>query len=541
MNNTKPKAIILCRVSSKEQEDTGYSLPAQEKLLTGYAENKNFEVTKIYSISESASGAKQRKIFEELLEYLKSKKINNLLCEKVDRLTRNMKDAVKINDWVDTNEENKIHFVKQNLIIHKNAKSDEKFRWDIEIVLAKKYISNLSEEVKKGQKEKIAQGWLPTKPTMGYKSTGDKGHKINIIDHNKKHYALKMFEMCGTGNYSIEKISKTLYNDGLRSDKGKKIGKSTIHRLLNNPFYIGKIVWNSEIYQGKHEPLISEELFYKCQNVLHRKEAPKYFKHNYIFKQLFKCRECGGTITWETHKNKWYGHCNKYKPCSQNKWYRDDDIKKQLIQLVKNITPKSKPIIDWVIKALKESHKDEIEYHANTIAEINHKISTTKTRLDKIYEDHLDGIIDKTKYLELKVKYEKDEQDALAALTKHKKANSRYYDFGVLILEVTKNALEILADEKRPDELKREYYKTIFSNLTINNSKIEYKYNLAFQIVADYNSKVASLASQDKKIFEPVNVGLSKTKNRVLDPVRSTWLRILNEIRTFFKENPEQE
>ena len=169
--------------------------------------------------------------------------------------------------------------------------------------------------------------------------------------------------------------------------------------------------------------------------------------------------------------------------------------------------------------------KDEIEYHTNTVGEINHKISITKSRLDKIYEDHLDGLIDKEKYLELKVKYEKDEQDALTALAKHKKANSRYYDFGVLVLEVTKNALEILKDEKKSDELKREYYKTIFSDLAIKNSKIEYKYNLAFQIVADYNSKVANLASQEKKIFEPVNLGLSKTKNRALDPVRSTWLR----------------
>jgi len=525
MNNTKPKTIILCRVSSKEQEDTGYSLPAQEKLLTGYAENKNFNVVKIYSISESASGAKQRKVFEELLKYLKSKKVSNLLCEKVDRLTRNMKDAVKINDWVDTNEENKIHFVKQNLIIHKNAKSDEKFRWDIEIVLAKKYISNLSEEVKKGQKEKIAQGWLPTKPCLGYKTIGEKGHKEHIIDIGKKHYPLKMFKLYSTGNYSINKIVDILFDDGLRSDKGKKVPKSTIHKLLDNPFYIGKIVWNGKIYPGKHAPLISEEMFNKCQNIMHRKEAPKYSKHNFIFKQLFRCDECGGVITWETHKNKWYGHCNKYKPCSQTDWYKDKDIEKQLLRLVKNITPKSKILIDWVIKALKESHKDEIEYHNNTVADINRKITITKSRLDKIYEDHLDSLITREKYLELKERYEKDEQDSLNALAKHKKANSRYYDFGVLVLEVTKNALAILKDAEKPDELKREYYKTIFSDLVIKDSKIEYKYNLAFQLIADYNSKVVNLTPQEKSIFEPVKIGLGKTKNRALDPVRSNWLR----------------
>ena len=524
MNNTKSKAIILCRVSSKEQEETGYSLPAQEKFLGEYGERKNFAVAKIFSISESASGKKQRDTFNEMMEYTRKNNIKIIICEKVDRFTRNYRDAVMIDDWLEKDPERQIHLVKDSLILHKNSLSQEKLNWGMRILIAKNYIDNLSEEVKKGQKEKVAQGWLPTKPPVGYKTIGEKGHKTHIIDDDKKSYPVKLFKLYSTGNYSLSKITDLLHTDGFRSDTGKKVPKSTIHKLLSNPFYIGKITWNEELYQGKHEPLISEEMFDRVQNVMNRKEAPKYSSHNYIFKRIFKCSECGGVITWETHKNKWYGHCNKYRPCSQTDWYRDEDIEKQLLEIVKNVTPKSKPVTDWVIKALKESHKDEIEYHTNTVGEINHKISTTQSRLDKIYEDHLDGLIDKEKYLELKIKYEKDEQDALTALAKHKKANSRYYDFGVLVLEVTKNALEILKDEKKSDELKREYYKTIFSDLAIKNSKIEYKYNLAFQIVADYNSKVANLASQEKKIFEPVNLGLSKTKNRALDPVRSTWL-----------------
>ena len=66
---------------------------------------------------------------------------------------------------------------------------------DIEIVLAKKFIANLSEEVKKGQKEKLAQGWLPTKPPIGYKTTGDKGHKIHVIDNEKAPFMKDMFEL----------------------------------------------------------------------------------------------------------------------------------------------------------------------------------------------------------------------------------------------------------------------------------------------------------------------------------------------------------
>ncbi|MEK6839786.1 MAG: recombinase family protein, partial [Nanoarchaeota archaeon] len=64
-NLPKLKAVLYCRVSSKEQEETGYSLPAQEKLLKDYAERKSFAIAKVFSVAESASGAKQRKVFME--------------------------------------------------------------------------------------------------------------------------------------------------------------------------------------------------------------------------------------------------------------------------------------------------------------------------------------------------------------------------------------------------------------------------------------------------------------------------------------------
>src|SRR3990172_4855679 len=107
----KNKAVIYCRVSSKEQEDTGYSLPAQEKLLRDYADRKNynFNIAKIFSVAESASGAKQRKVFTEMMDYMLKNKINVLLVEKVDRLTRNLKEAVTVNDWLEEDPARSIH------------------------------------------------------------------------------------------------------------------------------------------------------------------------------------------------------------------------------------------------------------------------------------------------------------------------------------------------------------------------------------------------------------------------------------------------
>src|SRR3990167_9683322 len=176
------KAVLLCRVSSKEQEETGYSLPAQEKLLTSYGNNKGFKTAKNFSITESASGKKQREIFDGMMAFVKKEGIKIIICEKVDRLTRNFKDAVDIDEWLEKDEERQVHLVKDSLILHKNSRSQEKLNWGIRILFAKNYIDNLSEEVKKGQKEKISQGWLPTKPPLGYKTIGEKGHKIHIVD-----------------------------------------------------------------------------------------------------------------------------------------------------------------------------------------------------------------------------------------------------------------------------------------------------------------------------------------------------------------------
>src|SRR3989344_4242123 len=195
------KTVLFCRVSSKEQEETGYSLPAQEKLFNEYSNKRQFVTSKIFSLSESAGGKKQRDIFLEMIKYVEKNGIKVIICEKVDRLTRNLKDAVTINDWINKDPERQVHFVKENFILSRDSRSNEKFIWNIKVSVAQYYIDNLSEEVRKGQKEKLSQGWLPTKPPPGYKSIGEKGHKIHILDEDKAILVKRMFEQYSSGKY----------------------------------------------------------------------------------------------------------------------------------------------------------------------------------------------------------------------------------------------------------------------------------------------------------------------------------------------------
>src|SRR3989344_4317755 len=327
------KTVLLCRVSSKEQEETGYSLPAKEKLLKEYATRQNFDVAKTFSISESAGGKKQREIFNGMMAYVDKEGVKLLIIEKVDRLTRNFKDAVMVDEWLDKDEERQVHFVKDSLVLHRNSRSQEKLNWAIRIVFAKNYIDNLSEEVKKGQKEKIAQGWLPTRPPYGYKTIGEKGHKIHIPDPDKSPFARKMFDWYATGNYSLRKLTTMLNEAGMRSSSEAKVTKSRIALYLSDPFYIGKIRWNDQLYSGNQETFINHEIFSKVQTILKGKTTPKYRKHSYLFQGLIHCAECNGLITWENQKDHLYGHCNHYRGCTQSVWFKEQDVEQQILSV----------------------------------------------------------------------------------------------------------------------------------------------------------------------------------------------------------------
>jgi DNA invertase Pin-like site-specific DNA recombinase len=465
------ESVIYCRVSSKEQEETGYSLPSQEKLLSEYSDKKDFVIKKIFSVAESASGAKQRKVFGEMMEYMNKNKIKNLVVEKVDRLTRNLKEAVIVNDWIDEDIQRKIHFVKQNLVIHKNAKSDEKFRWDIEIVLAKKYIANLSEEVKKGQAEKLAQGWLPTKPPIGYKTIGEKGHKIHVIDKDNAHHIKKLFELYASGNYSMEAVRQELYKDGFRTRAGKMPAKNRIEDILNEPFYYGAMRWSGVFYsEGKHNPIITKELFDKAQEVRRKKSAPSKSKHSYQFSKMMKCGECGGNVTSEIQKGIIYYHCSHYKECTQKPYTTEDKIEEQLFGVFKffeNITPEEAEAIKSKIK---QDHSQEAEYKESALRSLNSRYIQLQSRLDTLYNDRLDQKISSEFWDRKREEINKEQEETQAQISKIKNEETKYFEIWLNILDLAFRAREIY--EKRSPEERRKLLSYIFSNLMLKDKKV---------------------------------------------------------------------
>ena len=207
----RKQAMIYARVSSKEQEKEGFSIPAQLKLLKEYAAAQGFAIVQEYLDVETAK-LTGRAVFGEMVDYLKAHpSVRVMLVEKTDRLYRNLKDWVTV-DELDV----EIHFLKEGVVLSRESRSSEKFMHGIKVLMAKNYIDNLSEEARKGMQEKAEQGIWPTKSPLGYRNVaGPDGKKIIATDSEVAPIVSKLFEWYATGQYALKEIAQKAREAGL--------------------------------------------------------------------------------------------------------------------------------------------------------------------------------------------------------------------------------------------------------------------------------------------------------------------------------------
>ena len=520
------KTLIFCRVSSREQEESGYSLPAQRKLLESYSNKLELKVIKVFSISESAGGNKQRKVFNEMLSYLDKNKIEVLVVEKTDRLSRNLKDAVAVNEWVAKSSNNQVHFVKENFVLSRDSKSNEKFIWNIKVTVAQLYIDNLSEEVKKGQKEKLAQGWLPTKPPLGYKSTGEEGRRRHTPDEITKPIIMEMFNTYATGCCSLLTLTDTI-NSKLEPLIGKKLSRSMVHRYLTNPFYIGKNRWNGNVTQGSQETYIDKAVFDKVQEILTGRHAPKQQKHNFTFRKLIRCGECGGTITWEKKKGRNYGHCSHYRNCKQKGTVKDYELEEKLIPAFKALKIDDQDLLSWVRKALKETHKTEVADYSKVLDTLNKREIKVKKRLSGLYTDKLDGVITENFYNEKNDEFQKERTLIATRRAELNIKDKGFYENAVAMYDVAQKADKAYASLS-PDK-KRGLLGVVFKNMRLTDGELTFEYNKNYKLLHEAvkvtnSSKVSRNNKLKEKILEQDDFAGVKANIKGFADTRTSWL-----------------
>lgn len=523
----KTDAVILARVSSKAQEDEGYSLDSQVKLLQSYCETKNLRVVKVFKIAETASKEQSRKVFHELLEHIQANGIFHLVVEKTDRLTRNMRDAVAIDDWLQSDKDRMLHAVKESLMLHKESKSDVKFMWNIHLAVANKYTNNLREEAMKGWAEKLAQGWLPAVPPPGYITIAQNGKRIHVPDPNTKKLVRKAFELYLDPSHSIASVAERLKAMGLVTRKGRPYAKSKIQKMLTNPFYIGINRFNGKDYPGAQKPLITKSLFQAVQEKLSNKRPMKQFAHNPVFKNMMYCQDCSGTITWEKHGEVYYGACQRRSDaCMGKKYIREDKADEQIRAMLEKLVCPSKKMMQWVLDTMRSRELENVTNREEVISALQSKIARLERMEETLYDDKLAGLISPEKYLTKRQQLIQEKNDLSDQLDRLDESSALQAEYGMTLLELSQKAAEIYPN--KTIEQKRLILSEIFHSITASGDTLSVKLTKLAEVIAEKvvetNDMLNGPKGDERELENDQNNGGETKKTNLQNEIRSSWL-----------------
>ena len=499
--NDRRTAVLYARVSSKDQAEEGYSIPAQLELLRRYAAAKGITVLKEFTDVETAK-QKGRKGFGEMLAFLrKNTTCRILLAEKTDRLHRNLQDYATIDGLVNDGVE--VHFVKENEIISKNATSQAKLIYGIKSVMAKNYSDNLGEETIKGMKQKAVEGMWPSYAPVGYLNVpGSDGKNVIVPDPEVAPHIARLFAQYATGKYSLKEITVTARADGRRFRKsGKPLPKSAIHKMLRTRVYSGDFDFDGKMYAGKYEQIVTPELWQQVQDVLDGRGVKKTrkVKEQFAYSGLITCGHCGCSVVGDIKKGKYiYYRCSGYKGKCPEPYTREEVFEEKFAAVLKALSFDQEAIV-CVRRALREGHRDEKQYHAEAVAKLQREHRRLQERLERMYEDKLDGRIENDFYDRKAGEYRSDQARIVCEVQAHGTANQSYIEDGVRLLELAQQAHVVF--EKQPPPEKRKLLGFVLSNCSWKDAKLTVEYRHPFELVA------VAVAADQQQVVE----GIAKT------------------------------
>ena len=506
MNN---KYFIYARKSTDTEDRQVRSIDDQLSELRELAKKENLEVIDTL-VEKQTAKIPGRPIFNEMISRIEAGEASGILCWHPDRLARNSIDGGRLIYLVDMCKITALKFC----VFWFDPTPQGKFMLSIAFSQSKYYIDNLSENIKRGHRNKLKNGLWPQMAPLGY--LNEKNTKKIIVDPNKANLIKKSFELYAGGTYTLSNLRKTINDLGLIGPKGKTLWNSNYQYLLKNPFYYGLIRYNGEFYEGKHEAIISKQLFDQVQEVMTRKSKinPRVSKLKpYTYRGLLECGECGCTITTETQKGHNYLRCTKRKIACSQPYAREDNISQQMSEKISQVSlPDSSA--DWVLAEINNERESETQQVASQVDRFNNEVVLIEGKLEKLMTAYLDSALSleeyKTKKNELinQKQLLKSKIDALAS-----KSVNRFERISNFI-SASKQAKRV-AQESNPQSL-REWIQKISSNPLLTGGMLDSDFRNPWRILEKYNSAPQSGAAISSGIlnFEKLRIGWDSNPRR---------------------------
>jgi DNA invertase Pin-like site-specific DNA recombinase len=413
MVNKNPLNYFLYARKSTDVEDKQVrSIEDQLAVLRALAKQEGLHIVREFTEKMTAKKP-GRPVFNDMMARIERGEAQGIICWKLDRLARNPWDDGQIR-WF-----HQIGVIQQVRTYEHDYQSDDNgLLMSVEFAAATQYVRDLAVNTKRGLNEKVKRGEYPSVAPVGYMN--DTARKIVVMDRREAPVVRRAFELYAKGDSRLEDIAAFLHKGGIKtkatkrwqSEGGKPFKRDQVSFMLSNPFYIGFFRYDGELYEGKHPPLISKQLFDKTQEALKARQKPPKNPTNHPqgLCGLLSCGECGRSITAEikikrqkngaVHEYTYYRCTKKNVKCSQPQ-IRGEELDKQLSTLIKTFAMPSEWAQELSAMADKDEH-DASQLTATASQATREEITAIEKKLRVLLEARLEEDIDRDTYREQK-------------------------------------------------------------------------------------------------------------------------------------------
>lgn len=473
---------LYIRVSTNDQIE--YSPASQIKLGLKYAIEHKIKIPKEFIFQDDGKSGRKtanRLSFMKMISLAKKKPkpFSVILIYSFSRFARNREDSIVYKSMLRKKLGIDVISITQPLSEGKESILLE----SLYEAMDEYYSLDLAENSLRGKHEKATRGEHNGNAPYGYYY--DKNTKSLMIDEEKASVIKMIFnDYVNDPNMNVKKIVCKLNAMGIKATRGGLWGDRTIKLILHNPTYIGKVRFtlggmerdyynpNTQIYDGKHQPIIDMETWNKAQelNLKRREIYSKYMKpapkYEHWLRGILKCGDCGHSLVKQKARTRTKAHfqCAGYV---KGKCTRSHHIREELVipiileQIKKDYTEK----IDINIVEKEINYDDDIDLVMKQIKRIEEK----ENRVKLAYENGIDSI---EEYKENKNRLKK-EKDKLNQQLEELKYTDNQKERKNEIYKKCENAYKILQDENTPDNIKMTISHELFEKIVYDKDNEE--------------------------------------------------------------------